>query len=349
MDLKKIIKKCYEWDRNSSRQMSKARRFVSNTSVIGALCITALVMPPQKYLLLIPAPYIIVLEIIWAFFYGDLFVEVIRHFTPKVSWNLKKHLLILSAFALTLIVFNIFLALPAISNKYCSRGISLADNSDYKDAVKYFDIAVGLNPKNEIAYHWRGYVNDYLSNYGTAIDDYSKAIQLNPKDFMLYRRRGWSYRALGKYEMSVADYNKAIQINPKDYDTYIGLGDTFCRMYNFNAALFDYNEAIKINPLKTYGYNGRGCAYESMDNYSAALADYNKAAKINPQDDYAYERIGCTYYDMDDFEKAISNWKKAAAIKPSLAGKMTWWINEARKKSLTHRNNKTPAPNLSGF
>lgn len=338
MDLKKIIKNSIDSDKSWYRQIGKTRRYLLIVSGIGALIFIVVTLLPDKFLLLIPASYIIGLGIIWAFFYGDIVAETVRRYTPKVSWNPGKHIFLLSAAGLIFIVFNIVLVLPSTSNKYLWRGSSLADSGDYKDAIKYLDMAVGLNSKNVMAYRWSGYVNHKLSNYGMAVDDYSQAIKLDPHNFVLYSKRGGYYRMLGRYKMAVADYARAVQMNPKDYCSYIGLGYTFCDMFNYSAALINYNKAVKINPLKAKGYRGRGVSYAWLGNYSAALADYNKALKIDPNA-YGYEDKGFAYYHMHEYKKAIPYLKQAAATDSNLRGKMNYWIDRIKRKI----NNKKPA------
>ena len=55
-------------------------------------------------------------------------------------------------------------------------------NSNHKDALNNFDIAIKLKPKRSDYFYSRGESNFNLGHYEEAIKDFDKAINLNPKE-----------------------------------------------------------------------------------------------------------------------------------------------------------------------
>jgi tetratricopeptide (TPR) repeat protein len=170
----------HTWKEN----LGHARRLAVYTAVIGEIII-ALLAPPaglSENLPLIRAPFLIIMEVLDKVFLGIILVEVIRETFARLtaSWSLVKHFLLVSIVALILIAVGINFILPNKSIRYYARGSSLADQGDYKGAIEYFDIAVGLNPKNEKAYIERGHAYYSMGSFEKALLDWKQAVAIDP-------------------------------------------------------------------------------------------------------------------------------------------------------------------------
>jgi tetratricopeptide (TPR) repeat protein len=82
----------------------------------------------------------------------------------------------------------------------------------YARAMKEFDEALKLEPKNRWFWHERGYLYLHLGEHKKAIDAHTTAIELNPLDAELYERRGQSYEALGLLDEAKADQARAVEL-----------------------------------------------------------------------------------------------------------------------------------------
>ena len=72
--------------------------------------------------------------------------------------------------------------------------------------------------------------------YDEAIKEFNAAIEANPKSAKAYLNRGTAYRALQKYDEAMADFAKAIEIAPKDEMGYIERGQTFVMQKQYTEA-----------------------------------------------------------------------------------------------------------------
>src|ERR1700722_10984804 len=68
----------------------------------------------------------------------------------------------------------------------------------------------------------KGMHEDTLKNYPEAIKYYNKAIELNPKDTIAYEGLGAAEYKLKNFEKAIQYLNKAIELYPKYEIAYVG-------------------------------------------------------------------------------------------------------------------------------
>jgi tetratricopeptide (TPR) repeat protein len=110
---------------------------------------------------------------------------------------------ILFVFMMLVIAIPIFAADPDV-DKYFSDGKAAFDMKKYDEAIKCFDKAIELDPKNVEAYKSRG-----------STKDFNEVIKLDPKDENAYCNRGFVKDDLKDYAGAIVDYDKVIELIPK--------------------------------------------------------------------------------------------------------------------------------------
>jgi tetratricopeptide (TPR) repeat protein len=167
----------------------------------------------------------------------------------------------------------------------------------YNEAIKAFDKAIELNPRDAVAYNNRGAAYGQIGNYKQQIDDSNKAIELNPKVAVAYNNRGVAYGELGSYEQEIEDCSKAIEINPNLAVAYYHRGIAYYKLGNRKQAAKDKNKAYALNPKRSWG------KVEIMT--SESIAPLNDESKIKV--------IGMIYYDkVKAYHRVIFNSEKEA-------------------------------------
>ncbi len=116
------------------------------------------------------------------------------------------------------------------------RGMTYLEQGDYRKAIDAFDEAIGLDPRDAIAYYNRGVayysldrseqVRGGLDLYQLAIQDFNDAIRLNPQADAYYSR-GVAYRKLGQFERAIEDFDEAIRLNPQYAEAYYNRGGVY--------------------------------------------------------------------------------------------------------------------------
>jgi tetratricopeptide (TPR) repeat protein len=145
-----------------------------------------------------------------------------------------------------------------ITKEYNDSGVRKLEDYRLKEAIKDFDKAIELDPKNSKAYYHRGFAKISLSmkekvesdttavDYTEAIKDYTKAIELDPKHFSAYEMRGMARYFMGQYREAIKDYDKAIKLNPKRVVTYLLRGSAKLELSLYKEARADYLIGAKI-------------------------------------------------------------------------------------------------------
>jgi len=90
-----------------------------------------------------------------------------------------------------------------------SKGVDLAEQGRYEEAVAVFDKAIEIDP--EYAYAWsnKGNVLSDMGKYDEAIRAYDRAIEINPQDAVAWNNKGLALSDMGKYDEAVAAYANA--------------------------------------------------------------------------------------------------------------------------------------------
>ena len=130
------------------------------------------------------------------------------------------------------------------AEEHFQRGLQLAKNKDYLQALGEFSRALEINPSHESSYYWRGVSQYRLNNYARAIDDFTIAINLAPR-YLYFHWRGATYFRLNNCAKAVDDFTKALRIKTTSID-----------------------------------YNFRGTCYQKLGRYTEAEADYRRAADL---------------------------------------------------------------------
>ncbi|MBI3129246.1 MAG: tetratricopeptide repeat protein [Candidatus Tectomicrobia bacterium] len=82
-----------------------------------------------------------------------------------------------------------------------------------------------------------------------ALEDLNKAIQLNPVDAEAYNNRGGVFCMLERFELAIADFSKAIELNPTYQKAYLNRAKTFERIGRTQEATNDMQTANTLRSV----------------------------------------------------------------------------------------------------
>jgi tetratricopeptide (TPR) repeat protein len=106
-----------------------------------------------------------------------------------------------------------------------NRGSAYADTEKFDLAIADETAAIGLNPRDAIAYNLRAWAYFESGKPGEALADVNKALLLDPKSADALDTRGRIYEAEGKRKEAAADFRKALEIDPQHEDSKEALND----------------------------------------------------------------------------------------------------------------------------
>ena len=207
------------------------------------------------------------------------------------------------------------------SSDHNNKGVELAQQNKYEDAIKEFNLAIQANPKNANAYVNRGSIFRTLhaqdQQYDDAIKDFTKAIEVAPKDPAGYLERGQTLVLQKQFTEALTDLNKAAELKPDDNAPIRLRGFAEIGMGEWDKAAADFMLVIQKDPNDAQAYERLGFIHRSQKKYDEAIADYVKSLAIKPDPD-VYTKRGYTYVTyLQNYEKGIADYEQTLKINPN--------------------------------
>jgi tetratricopeptide (TPR) repeat protein len=187
--------------------------------------------------------------------------------------------------------------LPAES--LISKAGELYSQSNYEQAIVFYDKALALEPNSYAALLSRSMAKFEISDFEGTIIDASRAILLDSNLPLAYYFRGRALSESARAAQSIADLSEALRLNPanlaggrypKNSDVYNARAISYWDLRDYGNAMSDFQKAIDLDPtdpntfgnlgrfLIDFGKTAKGCQYlvrsaEMGDTYSAQLLE----------------------------------------------------------------------------
>ncbi len=137
------------------------------------------------------------------------------------------------------------------------RGLTARSLQSESDSVKV-DISSIVDEGNQCAENF---------DYENAIRLYDRAIVLNPRDHHTYNHKGKLLFSRGKYEEAIKAYDGAIAANSKHRVAYNGKGDALFELSIYKEAIESYDKALEIYPNYFEVLRDKGLALDRLERY----------------------------------------------------------------------------------
>ena len=201
---------------------------------------------------------------------------------------------------------------------YCTRGQSLIEQWEHKNALKDLNRAIQLKRDYAAAYYYRGVCHSDLKYDIKALNDYTKAISLNPNISSAYRERARIYNTLGDFENEIADLEKLEELCSWDSFTYGRLGKLYEETGKYEQAVSFYTRSISQKyhwDLESFigytSYNGDLSCNQMIQKLNAAIGQ-------SPENAALYVLRGKYFLRGYKFHEAITDLSKAIELQPTL-------------------------------
>lgn len=202
---------------------------------------------------------------------------------------------------------------------YLEKGDKLLEQGKYDEALKSYNKAIEINPKNDWAWYSKGSALSKLKRFVEAVESFNKAIEINPESDFYRITLGDTLEDLERYKEALRSYDKAIELNPKGDWAWSSKGDVLQKLGNYSEAIESYNRAIEINPKGEWAelaWYSKGEILHKLEKYPEALESYNKTIKINPKRWLSWFARGYTLANLERSEEALESYNKAIEINP---------------------------------
>ena len=192
-------------------------------------------------------------------------------------------------------------------------------NSNYGDAVKFYEALTALNSQNSDLWFYLGYSYAEIKNYDAAITAYQNYLNLNPKSYVGYGNLGIAYQNSQRYEEAIASYKNSINLKP-DYEfAHSNLWRAYIIAKNFNDGVEFYKRQIFKDKKNSVAWYWLGRCYDELKNYPDAVKALQTSAKLKPAAN-TYFSLGLVYENMNKPKKAVAAYKKVLEIDADYKG-----------------------------
>jgi tetratricopeptide (TPR) repeat protein len=167
-------------------------------------------------------------------------------------------------------------------------GNTIASFEDYQEALKHYDGAIDPTHPDAAALFRRAIAEHGLGLTDRALADFDKAIGLDPKNHMAYLGRGALLaQRTRNYRRAIGDFDRTLQLEPRNLTALIARGDAYSQIGEFGRALDDLDRAVALEPKHTHPLVVRGLVHSREGKPLLAMRDYDAALKLNDQEPFA--------------------------------------------------------------
>ncbi|MEF3279905.1 MAG: protein kinase [Elusimicrobiota bacterium] len=153
---------------------------------------------------------------------------------------------------------------------YLKSAMVKAQMEDYKEAIKYLNMAIEKNPNNLDAYIERANTYNLVGDYDEAIKDATYVLINDPQNIHALNIRAWSLYKKGDMESAYNDTSKAIDLKPNYADAMFLRALIYEKQNKFDEMLSDLEKASRLNP------NYISKFHDAVANYSYKAPNFMK-------------------------------------------------------------------------
>ncbi len=200
--------------------------------------------------------------------------------------------------------------------KYFNLGVNTFKAGDFNSSIKYFQIAVTIDPKKADAFKNLAASYFRTNDLEKAIANYDKAASVDPSDSRSLDSIGKIYFNEGEREKAIDYWERALRVDPDDIEILLELGMAYEAATRADDALDLYSRASKLDPNNGDVFYNIGVIYSNKDQHDEAIRYYMKAIEVDPNDLEASFNLGVTYLRIERYDDALPLFIKVSESEP---------------------------------
>jgi tetratricopeptide (TPR) repeat protein len=203
---------------------------------------------------------------------------------------------------------------------YFVRGKECQANQNSKDARKFFEKAVELDPRFAMAYL---NLAGSLRNLGEMESGYAalkKAKKFSARATekeRLYIEGAYARLIERDFEKAFSILKKMVKKYPKEKSSHYGLANVYWYKGLFNLALEEYNKALELDPYDGKTIHAIAVTYLRLRNYEKTIEYLKNYLSISPGNVTALLLIAEAYFEMGKLDEALAKYKETLEIDPN--------------------------------
>jgi len=183
----------------------------------------------------------------------------------------------------------------------------------YPEAVAEFQLALSLDPSNEMAGIGLAHAYEHSNKVTEAEKVYQQLVQAHPNSRSAYNNFGAFYVGRNEFQKALEMYNQAIRIAPDWYATYSNVGVIYNNLGQYDKAIDPLKKSISIRPSYA-AYVNLGVAYSGLNRFADAASALQEATKLDPQQFVTWGDLGEALYYAGKKNESVAPYRKAVEL-----------------------------------
>ncbi len=182
------------------------------------------------------------------------------------------------------VLFTCAQQFPAHGRLFLQMGKLLYDMGRHSAAVRAFERAVQLLPRDAHAHYLLGYMYTIIGRENWAIAAWRKAVEIAPEAHSLRYDLGYMYARRGRYDLAARAFTQVLGVWPDDLETYYMLGLCYKELLAPNRAIHFFEKVLQRNPSHALALYHLGAVYLQMGNTSLGKAYLRRYDQMTGRD-----------------------------------------------------------------
>jgi tetratricopeptide (TPR) repeat protein len=180
-----------------------------------------------------------------------------------------------------------------------------------------------INKNNVANWSVRAFTYQSLFGIATGAEDWAikcwdEALKLEPKNPYYLTQRGIALLQKQNFDEAKANFEKAIEFKPDYAPAHFQIALLYQQRGEIDKAISKLKETKNLAPFDVGLAFQLGLAYYQKGNYQKAKDELERATLLNPNYANALYFLGLTYDQLGEKEKAIEKFRKVAELNPDI-------------------------------
>src|SRR5260221_6400988 len=205
---------------------------------------------------------------------------------------------------------------PDFAEAHNARGVILAANGLFSDAISCFERAVVLNPGYLEARNNLGRGLRSIGRFDEALTQFELVLKSTPGSPVAHFNLASVFELIGRKSDAEKHYRSAIALRPDFVDAYIHLASLLQAADRLPEALAHAEHAVTLLPDRAGARYNLGNILGTMRRRDDAIAQYETALTIDPNSFMAHYNCGVALRGQTRIAEARTHFARAFALKP---------------------------------
>jgi protein O-GlcNAc transferase len=205
---------------------------------------------------------------------------------------------------------------PDFAEAHNDRGVILAANGSFAEALPCFERAVQINPAYAEARGNLGRGLRAVGRAGEAATQFEQVLKGAPNSPFAHFNLASALELAGQPDAAEKHYRSAIALRADFLDAHIHLAALLQKMDRLADALASAERATAIAPNDAGARNNLGNILRAMERRDDAMTQYQAALRIDPNSFAAHYNLGMALRGEAGIAEAREHFSRALALKP---------------------------------